>query len=413
MQLMRNHIRPYVWGSKTAIARLRGDSIPTAQPQAELWIGAHPSGPSEIVSGLDARSLIEVIDADPNGTVGPVVAAEFGARLPFLLKILAADAPLSLQVHPTAEQAADGYAAEEAKGIPVDAPNRNYRDASHKPELICALTEFRALCGFRPVTVTLRALRLLRVPGLTEFIEILVRQPDARGIADVVDRFNQLPPQRTRSLCRAVEVACSSWIAAGGGEFDRDFRNVLNLAQRYPGDPGVLVSLLMNHLRLQPGEAIYLPAGNLHAYLSGVGVEIMASSDNVLRGGLTAKHVDVPELMRVLDCTPGEHHRVTAIASGAGEWSYPTPTAEFLLSRIELTADQVLLEHPGAQILLAVAGELTVTEEGGRTAVVPSGHSLFIPASQGRVWLSGSGTAFRARDGIGLADLALDEDLAA
>jgi len=413
MILMRNRIRTYVWGSKTAIAEMLGEPGPAAEPQAELWIGAHPSDPSELVQGHIAKSLIDVINADPEGTVGPLVQAEFGARLPFLLKILAADAPLSLQVHPTAEQAAVGYSVEQAKRIPVDSAHRSYRDAWHKPELICALTEFRALCGFRHVTVTLRALRLLRVDGLSEFIEILRRRPDAQGVNQVVRRINELSKELAGSLCRQVAAACSTWVAAGGGEFDQDFRNVLNLAKRYPGDPGVLISLLMNHLTLQPGEAIFLPAGNLHAYLSGVGVEIMASSDNVLRGGLTGKHVDVPELMRVLDFTPGDDHRVAAVSTRAGEWTYPTPTAEFLLSRIELGPDQVLQEHSGAQILLAVAGELVVTGDDGHRVTVPAGRSLFVPARQGRVWLSGSGTAFRARDGIGGVAEVLAEDLAA
>jgi mannose-6-phosphate isomerase len=175
----------------------------------------------------------------------------------------------------------------------------------------------------------------------------------------------------------------------------------------------VLVSLLMNHITLRPGEAIYLPAGNLHAYLSGVGVEIMASSDNVLRGGLTGKHVDVPELMRVLDFSPGDDHRVSAVRTSEGEWTYPTPTTEFLLSRIELSAQAQLSEHTGAQILLAVSGELIVTEEGGGRVTVPSGHSLFVPARQQRVWISGSGTAFRARDGIRDEILELAEDRAA
>jgi mannose-6-phosphate isomerase len=378
-----------------------GEQVPSAAPQAELWIGAHPSSPSEIVGGSYAGSLIDLIQADPHGTVGPDVTDEFGARLPFLLKVLAADAPLSLQVHPTAQQARSGFASEEAGGLPADAPQRNYKDAWHKPEMICALTEFRALGGFRTVGTTLRLLRLLRVGALNPFIDVLVAHPDARGIRDVVARILDLDEQARRSLCRAVAAACADWIGMRG-EFDREFRNVLNLAGRYPGDPGVLVALLMNHVTLQPGQAIYVPAGNLHAYLSGVGVEIMASSDNVLRGGLTAKHVDVPELLGVLDFSTGPSWHVGEVAGADGEWVYPTPSAEFQLSRIEVASERLHeLEHSGPQILLAVAGEVSVADDSGAAVTITSGRSVFVPARVGRVRLSGTGTVFRARDGLG------------
>ena len=225
------------------------------------------------------------------------------ANLPYLLKVLAADEPLSLQAHPSAAQAAEGFARENAAGIPVDAPTRNYRDASHKPELICALTEFHALVGFREIAQTLALLRALDVAELAPHVALLAAQPDAAGLRALFTTWITLPQSVLDRAVPALQTACVR-LAQQGREFAREARMALELSERYPGDAGVLAALLLNLVVLAPGEALYLPAGNLHAYLSGAGVELMANSDNVLRGGLTSKHVDVAELLRVLDFTP-------------------------------------------------------------------------------------------------------------
>ncbi len=403
---MRNRIRPYAWGSRTAIAELTGEPSPTPHPQAELWMGAHPADSSLLIDDEGERPLVDVISADPVAALGRRADESFGGRLPFLLKVLAAAEPLSLQAHPSAEQAKRGFEMEDAANIPRNSGQRNYRDSSHKPELICALTEFQALCGFRDPAVTVELLSALDVPQLDHYLGLLSGQPDQHGIRALFSSFITIPPAVLGPLLSAVLSACVDRMRAGG-PFTVEYRTALELGERYPDDVGVLASLLLNRITLQPHEAIYLPAGNLHAYLSGVGIEIMANSDNVLRGGLTPKHVDVPELMKVLDFTGGPVPVLAGVPSGPGEWTYPTPTREFRLSRLVLHGSGPdggprEITHDGPQVVLTIAGELAVTDSAGRRVVVARGHSVWVAAADGPVWLSGTGTAFRATDGLPL-----------
>lgn len=397
MQLMRNAVRPYAWGSKTAIAALLGRPART-EPEAEVWIGAHPADPSGLDDPAGGSTLDEAISLDPVGTLGAHVARRFGPRLPFLLKVLAADAPLSLQAHPSSRQAVEGFARENAAGVPLESPVRNYKDPSHKPELICALTRFHALCGFRDATVTRRLLAELNAPRLDPYLDLLADEGGAPGIARLFTAFQGAQREELDRLLGEVIAACRSHL--GHGEFWLEYSTAVELAGRYPHDAGVLVSLLMNRVTLDPGEAIYLPAGQLHAYLSGFGVEIMANSDNVLRGGLTGKHIDVPELMTVLDFRTGSVTVIDPIALDESEWWYPTPSPEFRLSRMELTGVSHPLDHRGPQILLVVDGVITATDAAGRTLGVPRGRSLWIPAAEEGASISGHGTVFRATDGL-------------
>ena len=398
---MHNRIRPYAWGSRTAIAELLGAPSPSPHPQAELWVGAHPADSSTLVDERGERSLADLIAQDPIGMVGEHSYALFGARLPFLLKVLAADEPLSLQAHPSVEQATRGFAAEETAGIPRTSGNRNYRDSSHKPELICALTEFDALCGFREPEATVRLLSALEVPQLDHYLGVLSGQPDEYGTRALFSMVITIPPAKLGPLLADVLSACVEKVrAAATSEFDLEYRTALSLGERYPGDPGVLASLLLNRFVLAPGDALYLPAGNLHAYLHGVGIEIMANSDNVLRGGLTPKHVDVPELMKVLDFRPGDVPVLRGDPVAEGHVVYPTPTPEFKFARLELHGEKREMTHPGPQVLLTIQGEIVATDGRGTEITVPRGHSVWFGASDGPVWISGSGTVFRATDGL-------------
>ncbi|WP_395726444.1 mannose-6-phosphate isomerase, class I [Nakamurella sp.] len=412
---MRNRVRPYAWGSRTAIAELLGEPTPAPHPQAELWIGAHPADSSVLLTsdpadgadrteGADrvkgaGRPLVEVIAADPVGTMGARVYDRFGARLPFLLKVLAAAEPLSLQAHPSAAQAERGFALEEAAGIPLSSPQRNYRDSWPKPELICALTEFEALCGFREPSRTVHLLAALEVPALDHYLGLLSGQPDEHGTRALFSSIITIPPSTLGPLLADVLAACVQRVQRGD-EFATEYRTALALGERYPGDPGVLASLLLNRITLQPGQALFLPGGNLHAYLAGVGIEIMANSDNVLRGGLTPKHVDVGELMKVLDFGPGEQPILHGDPGDTGEWVYRTPAPEFRLSRLQPGPDRREITHPGPQVLLVVDGSIEVSDGRGTVLVVPRGRSVWIGAQDGPVWVSGGGTAFRAIDGL-------------
>ncbi|TYP89894.1 mannose-6-phosphate isomerase, class I [Blastococcus xanthinilyticus] len=371
MWLLTNTVRHYPWGSRTVIPELLGEPSPAEQPYAELWMGAHPDEPSVL---SDGTPLDEAIEARPGLLLGEPVRARFGDRLPFLMKVLAADTPLSLQAHPTIEQAQAGYAAEEAAGIPRDDPTRTFKDASHKPELLLALTTFEALCGFRPVEESLHCLAKLQVPELKPTIAALARG----GLRAAIPQLLALPPEGRTTLVEAVAVAARRFVAAHDPEFINTYRWAATLAESYPGDPGVVISLMCNHLKLAPGEAVYLPAGNLHAYLSGAGVEVMASSDNVLRGGLTAKHVDLAALIEVLDFSDG---RVPVIhpVLGPGGLRYPVPVADFDLTRCQLDDGSGVLTTRGPQVLLCTEGTAVLASADGELTL-EKGRSAFIPA---------------------------------
>lgn len=373
MHLLEGALRSYAWGSRTAIAALRGLPVPTPHPEAELWLGAHPGDPARVVVGGETHSLLDVVDADPVGQLGAGSVGAFGERLPFLLKLLAAEEPLSLQAHPSAEQAREGFEKENAAGIALDSSQRNYRDSSHKPELVVALSRFDALAGFRDPRRTVKLLSAIDVPELESYAGLLAGQPDSDGLRALFTTWITLPPPVLASLMPPVLEGCVRYLAGGGdSEFVSEVRTALELGEAYPGDAGVLASLLLNRITLEPGQGLYLDAGNLHAYLHGTAVEIMANSDNVLRGGLTPKHVDVPELLKVLDfetvdlpVLEAEQVRSEQMGS-AVEFTYATPAPEFTLSRLELASDDPgsrthTLESRGPRILLCTGGSARLT----------------------------------------------------
>jgi mannose-6-phosphate isomerase len=338
-------------------------------------------GPSRVLHGGRLQELREVIENAPVEMLGPAVVSTFGARLPFLLKVLAAERPLSLQAHPTEAQARAGFADEERRGIPRDAPNRNYRDSAHKPELLCALTPFDALCGFRPIDEIQRIFHALAVPELRGCLAKLGARPDETGLALMFRSLLQLPVERAVPVVDKVVEACRTRLDEKA--FGPAARYAVQLDKLYPNDIGVVVALMLNLVRLEPGEAIYLGAAQLHAYLHGVGIEIMASSDNVLRGGLTNKHVDAAELERILEfgqsSTPVEILRGRAIDSCERE--YVTPAREFRLSVLNLSGTEAPARNAmGPEILLCTAGKACIDDASG-ARVLSQGHSVFVPAN--------------------------------
>jgi mannose-6-phosphate isomerase len=411
VELLRNVVRPYAWGSRTAIAELLGGPVPAPHPQAELWLGAHPADSSVLVHADGAQtSLLEALHADPDRHLGSRCAEQWGRRLPFLLKVLAAEEPLSLQAHPSAEQAAEGFAREEARGIPRDAPERNYPDPGHKPELICALTELHALVGFRDPLHTVELLAALDAPPLEPYCSLLAAEPTADGLRTLFTTWITLPQRAVEKLLPAILEACVGLLRrdpdAETSGFRAVCRVVLELADAHPGDIGALAALLLNHVVLAPGEALYLPAGNLHTYLRGTGVEIMANSDNVLRGGLTAKHVDVPELLRVLDFAHGPLAVQRGEPVGPHETAYRTPAEEFALTRLEWAADEadpVLLRSSWPQILLCTQGTAQLCPAGGRPVALHRGESVWLAAADPEVMVCpgpGPVQLFRAMPGL-------------
>jgi mannose-6-phosphate isomerase len=370
---LTSNVRHYPWGSRTVIPELLGRPVPADLPHAELWMGAHPDLPSVLADG---RPLDAAITADPERLLGAPVVDRFGTRLPFLMKVLAAETPLSLQAHPTIEQATAGYAAEEAAGVAHDDPSRTFKDPWHKPELLLALTTFEALCGFRPVEESLHCLAKLQLPELKPTIAALARG----GLRAAIPQLIALSGKRRTHLVEVVAQRAAAFVAAADPEFINTYRWAARLAEAYPGDPGVVISLLCNHLKLAPGEAVFLPAGNLHAYLCGAGVEVMASSDNVLRGGLTRKHVDLAALIEVLDFTDGKVPVLHPVL-GPGGLHYPVPVEDFDLTRCQLGEHAGSLTTAGPQLLLCTEGEALLSTDDGEL-LLRRGESAFVPAGQ-------------------------------
>ncbi|MEU9074633.1 mannose-6-phosphate isomerase, class I [Kitasatospora sp. NPDC048538] len=398
--LLHNPVRAYAWGSTTAIPELTG-TPGTGAPQAELWMGAHPSAPSALGPADGAggpRPLDGLIAADPDGLLGPETVRRFGPGLPFLFKVLAADRALSLQVHPTRAQAVAGHAAEDARGVPRDAPGRVFRDRGHKPELICALGDFEALCGFRPAAGTAGLLEALDVPLLAPWATALRTRPAAQALPALL-RGALATHRPTGSQLAAVEAALRR-LAGSGGRYARACAAYARVAAQYPGDPGLVAALLLNHVPLAAGQALYLDAGVPHAYLRGVGVELMANSDNVLRCGLTAKHVDVDGLLAVTSFRTGGPRVLEPQPWGPVEAGFRSPAEEFRLSRLRPGATAVRVELPAPQILLCVAGRARLRAPGHPDLALPPGASAYLRPGAGPVELTGPGSElFRATTG--------------
>jgi mannose-6-phosphate isomerase len=400
MELLQPVIRPYAWGSRHAIAELQGRPVPAPGPEAELWMGAHPSAPS----GVAQTTLDAVIAADPYRQLGPACVARFGPRLPFLLKVLSADQALSIQLHPTRAQAEAGFRAENPPGVPpsenalgVPPSQRNYVDDWPKPELLCALTPFEVLAGLRSPRDAAALLRALSVPQLAPLAAELDAATAPEALSRTLAAILEWPETSRAELIRAVTAACAA-LAATDSPYAGPCAATVRVARDHPGDLGVVAMLLMRHEVLAPGQAVFMPAGGLHAYLHGTGIEVLANSDNVIRAGLTGKHIDVPELLKLLD--PAVTVPVlTAAPLGDGVTWFDTPAPEFRLYVADLAEPVVTLPADGPRIALCTAGAATLHTESGETVKLPRGESCFIPAADGPLHARGPAHLFLAAPG--------------
>ena len=388
MDLLSPKVKPYPWGTRDAIADLQGRPVPAPGPEAELWMGAHPSGPSGLERDGTPTTLDRVIAADPERELGPASVARFGSRLPFLLKVIAAEKALSIQAHPDRHQALLGFQAENERGIPLGDPARTYVDDWPKPELVCAVTSFEALAGLRPGAEAADLLASLGIPELDGYVDLLRAGDHAGALRRILTGSEREP------LLDKVVEAC----ARVTGRYAGAARAAVRLAGEHPGDPGILASLLLRHVTLQPGEALFMPAGGLHAYLHGIAVEVLANSDNVLRAGLTPKHIDVPELLRILD----PHARIpllepVPVTDGVSTWD--SGAAEFRLYRLDLADRGVALPGAGPRIVLCLDGELLLRNDSGSWLKLGRGGSCFVPAADGGVTAEGTATAVVAGTG--------------
>lgn len=384
----------YDWGSTTALPEFLGES-PDGRPWAEHWFGAHASGPTRLRS--DSRTLAELVASDPERLLGEDVVRRFGPQLPFLLKVLAPQQALSLQVHPSLDQAVEGFERENRAGLPPDDPARCYRDANHKPEMVLALTRYEAVAGFRAPRRAAEVLAGLDSALAHRMRRTLRLNPTRFGIRQV---FSELVSERTRPTPAEIgdlveEIAVR--LERDESPSRRVDSNAVAMERAFPGDPGVAAALLLNPVTLQPGEALFVPAGSVHAYISGLGVEIMASSDNVLRAGLTTKHVDVPAMLACVDyvAAPPVRPAPEYLSRATRAYYAPVDDFELLVTRVVPADSRVQVPGRGPRIVLAVEGTTTVTTPLGREELV-RGEALFIGADERTLAVEGEGVVVQA-----------------
>lgn len=391
---LKNPIQNYAWGSRTFIALLLGKPVPSESPQAELWMGAHPKAPSEVCRDGKWVSVLTLIQEDPEGILGRPAVGKFGDRFPFLFKVLAAAKPLSIQAHPNREQAMEGFDRENREQVPFNAPYRNYKDNNHKPEILCALNPFWAMKGFRNIEDIL--LLMNKIDPLPECLrlDILRDHPDGEGLRRFLWALLTLDKGIQRRLIAEVLRCAERYTDA-----EPAFRWLTRLHLEYPGDVGVLAPLFLNLVHLAPGEALYIRSGEPHTYLEGAGLEVMANSDNVLRGGLTPKHIDLPELFKVLNFVPTGIDILRPEKKGECECHYPSPPEEFALSMVSLH-DGSVFKSPlirGPEVLICTDGVARIADLGtGEVIVQRKGTVTLVPASVRQYSLEGNGTIYKA-----------------
>ena len=384
---LTNTPRDYAWGSTTLIAGLEG-RVPAGAPEAEVWFGDHPGSPARLET--EGRPTLDAWLSGHGSDAGAP------ARLPYLLKLLAAASPLSIQVHPSKREAEAGAAREDAASVAADAPHRNYKDDNHKPEVIVAVSErFEALAGLRDLAATRRLVAALgEAPGVKALADSLAGENEAEALRRTIAWLLSGAAQET------VDAVIASLDSAASGEFDAELTAVRGIAAAYPGDPGVVVALLMNYVALARGEAVFVPAGVLHAYLSGLGVELMAASDNVLRGGLTPKHIDVEELLRIVDARPDGPPRLAPRPVSDGVEIFAPGIADFELWHVVAAPDEERrIPLHGPAIVLAVAGRPVVTGGSGAEVPLRPGAAAFAAPDEGDLVIRGAGEVFVALPG--------------
>ena len=386
MQKLINSVQNYAWGSKTALTDLYGIANPNNLPMAELWMGAHPKSSSKIedASG-QARSLRDVIDADKAALLGDKVAQRFG-ELPFLFKVLCADQPLSIQVHPNKQASEIGFAKENAAGIPLDAAERNYKDPNHKPELVFALTPFLAMNAFREFSEIISLLQ--PVAGANNAIAHFLENPNAEALSQLFASLLNMQGEEKSHALAVLKAALDS-------QQGEPWETIRLIAQFYPDDSGLFSPLLLNVVKLNPGEAMFLFAETPHAYLQGVALEVMANSDNVLRAGLTPKYIDIPELVANVKfvAKPAAELLTQPVKNGA-ELDFPIPVEDFAFSLHDLSQTETTIAQESAAILFCVEGEATL-HKGEQRLVLKPGESAFVAANESPVSVSGTGRLAR------------------
>ncbi|MDD1795510.1 mannose-6-phosphate isomerase, class I [Enterovibrio makurazakiensis] len=388
---LNNVIQDYAWGSYTSLNTLFGIANPENKPQAEIWMGAHPNGCSTILVDGQETLLSDFINKDMSAIIGAKTAETFG-ELPYLFKVLCAEKALSVQVHPSKAQAEAGYAKEEAAGTPLSASFRNYKDPNHKPELVYALTSYTAMNGFRDYAEILAFFHQLNIDVLSELVANLDANQNEQGLSAFFKALLSLDGEQKDTAVKALLDF------AANNQTDELYSLLMTLSEQYPGDIGLFSPLILNTLTLQPGEAMFLDACTPHAYIKGTGLEIMANSDNVLRAGLTPKHMDVEELIACTRCVPMPKDTILLSPNSNVKSNvkiYPIPVPDFNFGVYQQT-DNEPLHTTSAEILIAIDAPLTVSHAKGESVTLQKGESVFVPAFVGEYLVTCSGSFARA-----------------
>jgi mannose-6-phosphate isomerase len=394
IQVLRNPIQNYAWGSETFIPQLTGESAPEKVPQAELWMGTHPKAPSLVWHDGEWVPLPKLIRENPEGVLGKSAANKFSNRLPFLFKVLAAERPLSIQAHPNRDQARQGFARENRLKVPLNAPHRNYKDDNHKPEIICALTPFWALIGFREFEDIIVLTDRIEASSFRDRVTDSCGQANHESLRRLFTGLVTMDGDDQRRMVAEVVESCEKYAGA-----DKAFEWTVKLNRAYAGDIGVLSPLFMKIARLEPGEAMYISSGQLHSYLEGAGIELMANSDNVLRGGLTPKNIDVPELLEILDFSSNKRCLLNPERGMNNERLYRCPAEEFILSEISLNEGDVFVgpKERSVEIMICTEGEARIIDLDREEALsLNKGTAIIIPASVGQYEIEGMSTVYKA-----------------
>lgn len=376
----------YAWGSLTSIPDFLGQPCDD-EPFAELWFGAHPSAPSLLADG---RPLSEFLAEDPQRRLGQGALSVFGPRLPYLVKLIAPASPLSLQVHPSTAQATVGFLDEEAAGIPLGAPHRRFPDDNHKPEMLYALEPFEAVAGFRTARRALAVLAGLDSALASDILDDLRSDLGPAGIRAAFARLIDPTTRPTSEMVTATVAACEVRLAAGASPSVRADSIVSTLGRAFPGDPGAVATLLMNPVSLRPGEVLFVPAGGVHCYLSGLAIEVMASSDNVLRAGLTTKHVDPSTVLDIVDWVAAPPVRIGSERVSADAEVFYAPVDDFALAVVTAAPGPVAVPGRGPRLVMCIDGTVTASHL-GESLSLRRGQAAFVPPSDERVIVRGGG----------------------
>ncbi|MBT3312507.1 MAG: mannose-6-phosphate isomerase, class I [Desulfobacterales bacterium] len=399
--LLKNTIQEYAWGSYTAINELlgKGPGDKTDKPQAELWMGAHPKAPSLVKYKGKWVSLSEIIIENQQNILGDEVNSKFDGKLPYLFKVLAAAKPLSIQAHPSLSQAKEGFENENREGIPLNALSRNYKDDNHKPECICALTSFWALNGFRMIPEILSYMDIITPPSFNGVLDILRKEPNSSGLKIFFNSLMTMEKDKQKQIITGT-VENVLKLSKKDPVYNPVYKWIVKLNNEYPGDIGVFAPVLLNLICLEPGQAMFLPSGELHAYLEGVGIELMANSDNVLRGGLTPKHVDLKELLKVLNFREREVEILLPVRKNNCESIYESRADEFVLSVVKVSEknDCSVFQNRSVEIILCIEGNASVSNihANGDAVMLEKGTSVLIPASIPEYEINGNATLYKA-----------------